>query len=168
MAIHAGRGRSHNRLRSKMAVKGGYASGGYPARGGGTSGGLAGNSGDGFHGGNHHNNRRGCQGDVKKDKNNKQKPPMIITDLANANGKFHITSGEFPTIRCMNTNADNSERTKLPTPPKTLPSDLPSSSSTSLDYLHSFGHSPDSNDSGKGHSLRHRRDSNSTLSSFYR
>ena len=94
MAVHAGRGRSHNRLRSKMVAKGGggYAPG-YSGRGGGgggMSGGLAGHAGDGFHGNHPSNNRRGCHGDAKKDKNNKQKPPTIITDLANANGELRV------------------------------------------------------------------------------
>ena len=94
MAVHAGRGRgnSHHRLKSKMAAKGGYPTSGYGGRGGdgGCGGGVTGNAGDGFHGNSHFNNRRGCHGDVKKEKsnnNNKNKPPTIITDLANANGE---------------------------------------------------------------------------------
>ena len=96
LAVHAGRGRgnNHNRLKSKMNAKGGFIAPSYGGRGGGgggagVSGGLAGNAGDGFNGGNsHHGHRRGCQGDVKKEKNDKMsKPPTIITDLANANGK---------------------------------------------------------------------------------
>ena len=76
-----------------MAAKGGLISSGYGERSGGGgsggfSGGLAGNAGDGFHGNSHFGHRGGCRGDSKKDKHNKNKPPTIITDLANANGKL--------------------------------------------------------------------------------